>query len=130
MFENYQLIKSNLDFRTNPNGRTSGTFTNFDSLDDKIDCLYYYMQFIKFGFGRAVRDASRLIQNGHMSRHEGLELAYRYDNEFPHEHFPEVLDYLDLAEAEFHEIVDRHRNPEIWKKEGSNWVLKHPLPVE
>ena len=32
------------------------------SLDDKIDNLYYYMQFIKFGFGRAVRDASRLIQ--------------------------------------------------------------------
>ena len=23
-----------------------GTFTNFDSLDDKIDDLYYYMQFI------------------------------------------------------------------------------------
>ena len=34
---------------TNPNGRTKGTFTNFDSLDDKIDCLYYYMQYIKFG---------------------------------------------------------------------------------
>ena len=130
MFENYQLIKSNLDFRTNPNGRTSGTFTNFDSLDDKIDCLYYYMQFIKFGFGRAVRDASRLIQNGHMKRQEGLELARRYDSEFPYEHFTEVIDYLDLAEAEFYEIVDRHRNPEIWKKEGNNWALRYPLPVE
>ena len=32
------------------------TFTDFDSLDDKIDCLYYYMQYIKFGFGRATRE--------------------------------------------------------------------------
>lgn len=130
MFENYRLIKSKFDFRVNPRGRTEGTFTNFDSLDDKIDCLYYYMQFIKFGFGRAVRDASRLIQNGHMSRREGLELARRYDSEFPYEHFGEVLDYLALTEKEFHEFVDLHRNPEIWMKSGSQWILRHPLPAE
>ena len=33
------------------------------------------MQFIKFDFGRAVRDASRLIQCGHIYREEGLKLA-------------------------------------------------------
>ena len=26
-----------------------GTFQKYDSLDDYIDPLYYYMQFIKFG---------------------------------------------------------------------------------
>lgn len=128
MFENYQFIKSRYGFRTNPKGRTDGTFTDFDSLDDKIDCLYYYMQFIKFGFGRAVRDASRLIQNGHMTRREGLELARLYDSEFPHEHFGEVLEYLDLTEKEFHEIVDMHRNTEIWRRENKAWVLRYPLP--
>ena len=130
MFENYQLIRSKMDFRTHPRGRTPGTFTDFDSLDDKIDCLYYYMQFIKFGFGRAVRDTSRLIQNGHMARREALELARRYDSEFPYEHFDEVLEYLDLTAKEFHEIVDRHRNPEIWERDGSSWVLRYPLPLE
>ena len=56
------------NFKTNPNKRTKGTFTDFDSLDDKIDNLYYYMQHIKFGFGRATRDACRMIQNDQMSR--------------------------------------------------------------
>ncbi len=130
MYENYQFIRSRYDFRTNEKGRTDGTFTDFDSLDDKIDCLYYYMQFIKFGFGRAVRDASRLIQNGHMTRREALEVARLYDSEFPAEHFEEVLDYLDLTEGEFTDIVDSHRNPEIWKKEGGAWVLRYPLPTE
>ena len=43
-------------------------FKKYDSLDDYIDPLYYYMQFIKFGFGRALRDASRLIRNNHLER--------------------------------------------------------------
>lgn len=130
MFENYHLIKSKIDFHLNPKGRTDGTFTNFDSLDDKIDNLYYYMQFIKFGFGRTVRDASRLIQNGHMSRREGLELARRYDAEFPYECFRDNLEYLGMNEEEFTRIVDMHRNPEIWKKDGKEWVLRYPLPLE
>ncbi len=127
MYENYQYIREKIDFMTHPKGRTVGTFTNFDSLDDKMDPLYYYMQYIKFGFGRAIRDASRMIQNGHMTREEGLELAGKYDSEFPQEFFDEVLEYLDLSEDEFHHIVDKHRNPEIWKKEDGGWRLRYPL---
>ncbi|CAM8409974.1 WbuX, N-acetyl sugar amidotransferase [Candidatus Methylopumilus universalis] len=126
MYENYLYIKDKIDFKINVKGRTDGTFTNYDSLDDKIDNLYYYMQFIKFGFGRAVRDASRLIQNEHMKREEGLQFALKYDDEFCYEHFEEVLDYLDLTKDEFVNIVDQHRNPEIWKKASGRWVLINP----
>jgi hypothetical protein len=69
-----------------------------------------------------------MIQNGHMTREEGLELARKYDSEFPDEFFDEVLEYLDLTEEEFHHIVDKHRNPEIWKKDGETWLLQYPLP--
>lgn len=127
MYENYLFIKDKFNFKTNIKGRTDGTFTNFDSLDDKIDNLYYYMQFIKFGFGRASRDASRMIHNGHMTRDEGLQLARKYDDEFCYEYFDEVLAYLELTESEFWSIVDRHRNPEIWRREGKQWILQTPL---
>jgi N-acetyl sugar amidotransferase len=127
MYENYIFIKDKIKFKTNVKGRTDGTFTNYDSLDDKIDNLYYYMQFIKFGFGRAVRDASRLIQNGHMSREEGLTLAWKYDDEFCFEHFDEVIEYLDMNVSEFRDIVDRHRNPEVWRREGTRWILRNPI---
>ena len=75
MFENYNYIKNKIDFRSSEN-RTCGTFTDFDSLDDKFDDIYYYLQYIKFGFGRCVRDTSRLIQNGHMKRDEALKIMY------------------------------------------------------
>ena len=126
MADNYDYIKDKIDFQTEPNGRTDGTFTDFDSLDDKIDNLYYHMQFIKFGFGRAVRDACRMIQNGRMTRDEALELVTKYDDEFPKTFHAEHLDYLGLDEAEFSETIDKHRDLEIWEQAGNQWTLKNP----
>ncbi len=125
MLENFRYVKKKMpNFKTNPNKRTKGTFTDFDSLDDKIDCLYYYMQYIKFGFGRATRDACRMIQNDQMSRLEAIELARKFDHEFPSDDFEEVLEYLDLSEDEFEKIVNKHRNNEIWKTSLNNqWEL-------
>ncbi len=126
MFDNWNFIKDKINFQTAENGRTDGTFTDFDSLDDKIDNLYYYMQFIKFGFGRCVRDACRLIQNGQMTRAEGFDLVRKYDHEFPKTYHDEHLDYLGLDGATFADIVDKHRDPEIWERTGNEWRLRHP----
>ena len=126
MKENYEYIKDKIDFRTDEKGRTDGTFTDFDSLDDKIDNLYYYMQYIKFGFGRATRDSCRMIQNSQMDRNKALDLALKYDHEFPNSFHPEHLDYLDMDEINFTEIVDLHRNKEIWNFHGNQWNLRFP----
>ena len=126
MLDNWTYIKGVTPFATDPRGRTEGTFTNFDSLDDRIDSLYYHLQYIKFGFGRATRDACRMIQNGQMTRAEGLDMARRYDDEFPQAHLAEVLDFLDMDEATLRSTIDRHRNPEIWVERGNRWELRHP----
>jgi N-acetyl sugar amidotransferase len=128
MFDNYNYVKKFLpSFKENLQGRTEGTFTNFDSLDDKIDDLYYYMQYIKFGFGRATRDASRFIQNGHMNKLEGLKFIKKYDGEYPQRNLEIVLDYLSLKEYDFNEIIDKHRNLEIWRPKNNNWELINKL---
>ncbi len=127
VFENYEFIKQKIDFQTCAQGRTVGTFTNYDSLDDKIDDLYYYMQFVKFGFGRCVRDAARHIQNGHINREKGFEYIKKYDGEFPSRWLDEVLEYLDMDAHEFFKIIDKHRNPEIWKYENDAWRLRFPI---
>jgi len=126
MFKNFEYIKDKIDFHTAPGGRTDGTFTDFDSLDDKIDDVYYYLQFIKFGFGRAVRDASRMINSKHLTRAEGLEFVRRYDGEFPATHYAEVLKYLSLTDDEFLKMIDLHRNEEIWEMAGNQWRLRQP----
>ena len=127
MHSNYLYIKDKINFKTLVNDRTTGTFTNYDSLDDKIDDLYYYMQYIKFGFGRCIRDASRHIQNNHLTREKGLDYVKKYDGEFPTRHLRDTLNYLEMTQKEFDSIVDKHRNDEIWKKKNGKWVLRNTV---
>jgi N-acetyl sugar amidotransferase len=127
MRRNFELIRTKIAFATHPAGRTVGTFTDFDSLDDKSDNLYYYLQYIKFGFGRAVRDACRMVQNGQMTREQAVELAHRYDGEFPEEFLEEMQEYLTMTRAELLAVIDKHRNPELWSKQGETWTLNYPV---
>ena len=118
-----EYLKDKIDFRLAEGGRTQGTFTNFDSLDDKIDNLYYYMQYVKFGFGRATRDACRMINNNQMDRATALKHVRDFDHEFPSQDHAAHLDYLGMDEAEFMETIDKHRNTEIWTLNGNQWRL-------
>jgi len=124
VYQNYNFIKNKINFELNPNGRTDGTFTNYDSLDDKIDDIYYFMQFVKFGFGRSTRDAARLIQLGYLKKEKALDHIKKYDHEFPSSYINDVLDFLDLTENELNKIIDKHRNPEMWEKSNGIWKLK------
>lgn len=139
-YENYLYAKKHWAFMTVKDGeteldlpgvpkkgRTQGTFTNYDSIDDRLDNIYYYLQYIKFGFGRAVRDASRLIQNNVLTREEGLRLARSYDGEFPSRTFNDFLDWTGITEKEFWKVVDSHRNPQIWEKKDNEWRPRHLL---
>ncbi|RJR37232.1 MAG: N-acetyl sugar amidotransferase [Desulfobacteraceae bacterium] len=106
-------------------GRSDGSFEGFDSIDDQIDTLDFYMCYPKFLFGRSTRMASRLIQGGHMTREQGLQLVKQYDGEFPRTYLPEILDYLGMNERELRATIDLHRNDELWKNEGNGWEPRY-----
>ena len=89
-------------------GRNDGSFEGFDSIDDMIDDLDFHMLMPKFGYGRATRMASRLIQYGHMTRENGLRLAQAYDGEYPRRYFREIIHYLGVSEAEFDKVIATH----------------------
>ena len=127
MLENYHFVREKLPKFKTLKERTNGTFTNFDSLDDKIDNIYYFMQFIKFGFGRATRDACRMIQNNQMTKKEAVEMAKKYDNEFPSMYFDEAIKFLNINRNQFDEIVNKHRNSEVWQIKNNNWELKNKV---
>lgn len=93
-------------------GRSDGSFEGFDSIDDKIDDLDYYLMSVKYGFGRSVRMASRLIQYGHMTREEGVRVCNLFDGDFPKTYLPDVLEYLGMTPKELRECIEEHRNPE------------------
>ena len=113
---NYKYIKSKMDFSCHPDGKSPGTYTNFDSLDDHCDQIYYYMQYIKFGFGRASRDGSRALQRNEITKEQFKNYVKLYDHEILTKDILNFCEYCNISTSKFTEIVDKHRNNEIWSK--------------
>ncbi len=124
--ENYYYAVENTGFEGKID-RSEGTYSKYASLDDKFDGFHYYMRYIKFGLGRCIDDAAHEIRDGHITRDEAIKLVQKYDGEFPKKYYRDFLDYLEINENQFNEIVESWRSSKIWKKSGNNWVLKYPL---
>ena len=122
--EMFYYASENVNFKARP-FRTQGTYSKYNSIDDKIDDLHYYTTFIKFGIGRATYDASQEIRNNHIDREEALSLVSKFDGEFPDKYFNEIIDYLGIKSDEFYELCDKFRSPHLWKKTGNRWGLRH-----
>lgn len=124
--ESYYYAVEHTGFEANPS-RTEGTYSKYNSLDDRIDGLHYYTTFMKFGIGRATYDASQEIRNKHLTREEGVALVRRFDGEFPEKYFHEVMEYLGMAPERFLELCDEFRSPHLWVKDGGAWTLRHQV---
>lgn len=125
--ENFYYAQKHTGFKANPEGRSEGTYSKYASLDDKLDGYHYYLGFIKFGIGRTTSDAAHEIRDGHITREEGIALVKRYDGEFPQKNFQTFLDYCQITEEKFWEVVDSYRSPHLWKKENGQWKLLHQV---
>jgi N-acetyl sugar amidotransferase len=139
----YYYAQEHGNFQASPE-RTPGTYSKYNSIDDKIDDFHYYTTFIKFGIGRATYDASQEIRSGDITREEGVALVKRFDGEFPERFADEIFKYLSIPEKEFpeaakmfdHPIMDRayfmeladqFRSPHLWEKTNGQWKLRYQV---
>jgi N-acetyl sugar amidotransferase len=128
-------------FRASPE-RTPGTYSKYNSIDDKIDDFHYFTTFIKFGIGRASYDASQEIRSGDINREEGVALVHRFDGEWPERFAQQIFDYLSLPPAvfpiaaaqfgqpvvtreHFMRLAEQFRSPHLWKRENGTWQRRY-----
>ncbi|RJQ27360.1 N-acetyl sugar amidotransferase [Candidatus Parcubacteria bacterium] len=123
--ENYYYARQHCGFKPNPDGRSEGTYSKYASLDDKTDGLHFYMQLIKFGFGRCTSEASQEVRSGHIYRNEAVALVHKYDLEFPKKYFKECLEYMGMEEEYFWRVVDKFRPEHLWHEVDGEWRLRH-----
>lgn len=130
-------------FQASPE-RTPGTYSKYNSIDDKIDDFHYHTTFIKFGIGRATYDAAQEIRSGDILREEGVALIKKFDGEFPQRFADEIFEYLSINPKEFpiaskqfeqpmmtqkyyDVLADKFRSPHLWKNENGIWKLRHTV---
>lgn len=130
-------------FEASPH-RTPGTYSKYNSIDDRIDDLHYYTTFIKFGIGRTTYDAAQEIRSGDIEREEGVALIKRYDGEYPERFADELMSYLSLPEEQFPQaaqqfedpimdrayfdaLANRFRPPHLWAYDNGEWKLRRKI---
>ena len=130
-------------FQASPE-RTPGTYSKYNSIDDKIDDFHYYTTYVKFGIGRATYDAAQEIRSGDIMRKEGVALVKRYDGEFPERFAEEIFKYLSIYPNEFPRasqmfeqpimdrdyfinLTDHFRSPHLWQYDGGEWKLRYQV---
>jgi N-acetyl sugar amidotransferase len=139
----YYYAVENGGFEASPE-RTPGTYSKYNSIDDKIDDLHYWTTHVKFGIGRATYDAAQEIRSGEITREEGVALVRRFDGEWPARFEDELMEYLSIPEKEFPvatkafdeplmskdyflALADTFRSPHLWNKVDGEWRLRHTV---
>jgi N-acetyl sugar amidotransferase len=124
--------------------RTPGTYSKYNSIDDRIDDFHYHTTGIKFGIGRATYDAAQEIRSGDITREEGVALVKRFDHEFPERFADEIFHYLSIPPKEFPEaskmfeqpimdmkyynlLTDSFRSPHLWYRDNEGWQLREAV---
>ena len=75
--------------------------------------------------GRATWDAAQEIRTNIITRDEGIALVKKYDYEYPKIYLKDILEYLSISEETFWNVINRHRNSELFIKDSfDNWKLK------
>lgn len=139
----YYFAVENGGFEASPE-RTPGTYSKYNSIDDRIDDLHYYTTYVKFGIGRTSYDAAQEIRSGDIEREEGVALVKRYDGEFPERFADELFQYLSLPQDQFPDaskqfeqpvmdrnyfdaLANRFRSPHLWAYENGTWQLRRTV---
>jgi N-acetyl sugar amidotransferase len=125
--EVYYYAVENTGFKARP-FRTQGTYSKYNSIDDKIDDLHYYTTYIKFGIGRATYDAAQEIRNKHITRDEACALIKRFDGEFPNKYFKEIMEYIEMDPEYFMQLGDKFKSPHLWAiNDDGEFQLRHTI---
>ena len=120
-YKHYMVAKEKCGL-VESNERGLGTYDNYSASDTYLVRLYYYLMYLKFGFGRTTHMAGLDIREGSLTRDQGLNLVKKYDSEFPEKYVDLYLDYYKMNRNDFDDIIDKFANKDLFSKKNGVWT--------
>jgi N-acetyl sugar amidotransferase len=120
-YEHYLVAKEKLGLQERQE-RSIGTYDNFSATDTYLIWLYFYLMYLKFGFGRTTSEVGCDIRRGALNRKQGLALVKKFDGEYPEPFIEDYLKFYDMTKEEFDTVLDRHANRNLFVKKDGRWI--------
>jgi len=98
--------------------RSIGTLERRCQISDSLESIHKYLQFVKYGFGRATSDLSILIRAELETRDICILQCEMYDDEYPIEHHKEFLDYFGMSDKDYWNVIREHTNWDLIEETG------------
>ena len=105
-------------------GKSEGTYTNFENLDNKDQGLHDYLKWLKFGYGRTSDHVSMEIRKNRITRAEGIELVKKFEGKIPNQYLHEYLKDFEMTRDEFLKAVDKFINKDLFKKDENGNLVR------
>lgn len=120
-YKHYKVAKEQLGLLEKKE-RSVGSYENFSTTDTYIVWLYYYLMYLKFGFGRTTQLVGTDIRSGLMTREQAIDLVKKFDGEFPEKYVPYYLKYYNMTREEFDVVLDKWANKDLFTKINGKWI--------
>lgn len=119
-YNHYILAKEKLGLQER-DSRSVGSYDNFSTTDTYIIWLYFYLMYLKFGFGRTTNIVGTDIRRGALTRKQALNLVKKYDGEYPEQFIDHYLDFFEMTKEEFDLVIDKWANKDLFEKINGKW---------
>ena len=83
--------------------------------------------YLKFGFGRTISEVGNEIRRGAMTRTQAVNIARKFDGEYPEKHIESYLNYYDMTQDEFDLVLDKWANKDLFEKIDGRWKPKFKI---
>jgi N-acetyl sugar amidotransferase len=105
----------------------TGSFTNYDALDDDFVIVNQMLKYFKFGFGKASQQLSGFIRTGKITRKDAIEMLKKSDGHCAPRFIKKFCDFIEISENEFWAHADSLRDSDIWFLNENGWQMRKPI---
>jgi N-acetyl sugar amidotransferase len=120
--ENSYRVAAAHGFRAREEGARVGHL-DYVNIDDDFIAIHHHPKWHKFGITRSWDTLSIEIRHGRLTRDEAINALRERGDETPWQDIRLFCEYLRITEAEYFEILEKFRNPEIWSRRDGRWVI-------
>ena len=104
----------------------TGSYHDHTNVDEDFVFVNQFLKYVKLGFGNVTQQVSCDIRDNRLTRKEALDLILKYDGHCHHDYIKRFIDFIEITEKQFWEVVEASRNTDIWELRHNSWVLKTP----